>query len=93
MVVMHRYQLPREVGVGMMIFVKFLLRSVCLCPGTGGSLLLIGSAAGVAFMNSEKVSFNWYLTRITPWVMTGYAAGIVVYALQSHALLQIERLS
>lgn len=47
--------------------------------GTGGSMLIIGSAAGIAAMGLEKISFGWYLKRITPAATAGYAAGIGVF--------------
>jgi hypothetical protein len=47
--------------------------------GTGGSLLVIGSAAGVAYMGLEGVGFGWYLRRVTPWVLAGYAAANATY--------------
>lgn len=43
--------------------------------GTGGSILIIGSAAGVVAMGMEKISFGWYLKRIAPLALTGYAVG------------------
>lgn len=49
------------------------------CAGTGGSLLIIGSAAGVAFMSLEKVDFLWYLKKIAPKALLAYFAGILVY--------------
>lgn len=49
------------------------------CAGTGGSILIIGSAAGVVVMGLDKVSFGWYVKRITPIAITGYLAGIVCY--------------
>lgn len=49
------------------------------CTGTGGSLLLIGSAAGVAVMGMEKISFFWYLKKFTWLALIGFVAGIVVY--------------
>jgi Na+/H+ antiporter NhaD/arsenite permease-like protein len=52
------------------------------CGGTGGSCLIIGSAAGVAAMGLERIDFFWYLKRIAPLALAGYAAGIVVYSLQ-----------
>jgi Na+/H+ antiporter NhaD/arsenite permease-like protein len=54
---------------------------VAYCAGTGGSLLLIGSAAGVVFMGIEKVDFFWYLKRISLPATLGYFAGIIVYLL------------
>ena len=49
------------------------------CAGTGGSSLIIGSAAGVAVMGLEKISFGWYLKTITPWAILGYLAGAIFY--------------
>lgn len=49
--------------------------------GTGGSLLIIGSAAGVAVMGMEKIDFIWYLRRMTLLAMSGYLAGAAVYLL------------
>jgi Na+/H+ antiporter NhaD/arsenite permease-like protein len=51
------------------------------CAGTGGSLLIIGSAAGVAAMGMEKIDFIWYLKRITLLALMGYFAGAVAYLL------------
>ncbi|MCA9191983.1 MAG: sodium:proton antiporter NhaD [Planctomycetales bacterium] len=52
------------------------------CAGTGGSCLIIGSAAGVAAMGLENIDFLWYLRRIAPWAFAGYAAGALVILLQ-----------
>ena len=51
------------------------------CAGTGGSLLIIGSAAGVAVMGMEKIDFIWYLKKITPYALLGYLAGAGCYVL------------
>ncbi len=59
------------------------------CAGTGGSLLIIGSAAGVAVMGMEKIDFVWYLKRITPYALLGYLAGAGVYILMDKLLLSI----
>ncbi len=56
--------------------------------GTGGSILVIGSAAGVAVMGIEKIDFIWYLKKIGWLALVGYIAGAVVYILQ-HRLLGI----
>lgn len=48
------------------------------CAGTGGSCLIIGSAAGVAAMGLEKIDFVWYLRKIAPWALLGYLAGAAV---------------
>jgi Na+/H+ antiporter NhaD/arsenite permease-like protein len=49
------------------------------CAGTGGSILIIGSAAGVAVMGMEKIDFIWYLKRISLLAALGYFAGAIVY--------------
>ncbi len=51
------------------------------CAGTGGSCLIIGSAAGVAVMGLEHISFGWYLKKITPIAILGYIGGALVYML------------
>lgn len=51
------------------------------CAGTGGSMLIIGSAAGVAAMGMEKIDFIWYLKKITLLALMGYFAGAIVYLL------------
>lgn len=52
------------------------------CAGTGGSALIIGSAAGVAAMGMEKIGFFWYLRKISLFALLGYFAGAAVYILQ-----------
>ncbi|BFG41925.1 hypothetical protein CerSpe_282000 [Prunus speciosa] len=52
---------------------------IAYCAGTGGSMLVIGSAAGVAFMGMEKVDFFWYLRKVSGFAFAGYAAGIAAY--------------
>ncbi len=52
------------------------------CAGVGGSMLIIGSAAGVVVMGLEKITFGWYMQRISWIVFVGYVAGILVYALE-----------
>ena len=54
---------------------------VALCAGTGGSMLIIGSAAGIAVMEKEKITFLWYLKKITPLAVAGFIAGIAVFLL------------
>ncbi|MBI4977953.1 MAG: sodium:proton antiporter NhaD [Spirochaetes bacterium] len=51
--------------------------------GTGGSMLIIGSAAGVAAMGMEKIEFFWYLKRIGPLAAAGYVAGFLVLLAQN----------
>ena len=57
----------------------FLWEFLAYCAGTGGSILIIGSAAGVAAMGIEKIDFMWYLRRISVLALVGYLAGAVVY--------------
>ncbi|XP_022763436.1 sodium/proton antiporter 1 isoform X2 [Durio zibethinus] len=52
---------------------------VAYCAGTGGSMLVIGSAAGVAYMGMEKVDFFWYLRKVSGFAFAGYAAGFAAY--------------
>lgn len=52
------------------------------CAGTGGSCLIIGSAAGVAAMGLEHIDFVWYFRRIAPWALAGYLSGAVVVIAQ-----------
>ena len=52
---------------------------IAFCAGTGGSLLIIGSAAGVAVMGMEQISFGWYMKKITLIAFLGYLAGAITY--------------
>ena len=52
------------------------------CAGVGGSMLIIGSAAGVVVMGLEKITFGWYMKKITWIAFVGYLAGIVCYWLE-----------
>ena len=58
------------------------------CAGTGGSLLIIGSAAGVAVMGMEKIDFIWYLKNITLKALVGYLAGALVFVLMDVTLFE-----
>lgn len=49
------------------------------CAGTGGSILIIGSASGVAVMGMEKIDFMWYLKKISLLAFVGYLAGAITY--------------
>ncbi len=49
------------------------------CAGTGGSCLIIGSAAGVAAMGMEKINFIWYLKKISLLAFLGYISGAATY--------------
>jgi Na+/H+ antiporter NhaD/arsenite permease-like protein len=53
------------------------------CAGTGGSILIIGSAAGVAAMGMEKIDFIWYMKKISLLALLGYLAGAAVYFLEA----------
>ena len=52
---------------------------LAFCAVTGGSILIIGSASGVTVMGMEKISFGYYLKKLTPIVILGYAVGVLVY--------------
>lgn len=58
------------------------------CAGTGGSLLIIGSAAGVAVMGMEKIDFIWYLKNITLKALVGYLAGAIIFVLMDVTLFE-----
>jgi Na+/H+ antiporter NhaD/arsenite permease-like protein len=61
---------------------SFLWEFVAYCAGTGGSILIIGSAAGVAAMGLEKIEFFWYVRRISGLALLGYFGGVAVYIVQ-----------
>lgn len=61
---------------------SFLWEFMAYCAGTGGSILIIGSAAGVAAMGIEKIQFIWYMRRIAWLAILGYFAGAAVYVVQ-----------
>jgi Na+/H+ antiporter NhaD/arsenite permease-like protein len=56
---------------------------LALTTGSGGSAIIIGSAAGVAVMGIEEIDFIWYLKRISLLAIAGFAAGIAIFFLQS----------
>jgi Na+/H+ antiporter NhaD/arsenite permease-like protein len=60
----------------------FLWEFLAYCAGTGGSILIIGSAAGVAAMGLEKIHFFWYVKKISWLALIGYFAGAGVYLVQ-----------
>lgn len=62
---------------------SFLWQFMAYCAGTGGSILIIGSAAGVAAMGLEKIQFFWYARHIGVLALIGYVAGALVYLLQA----------
>ncbi|MBR0781175.1 sodium:proton antiporter NhaD [Bradyrhizobium iriomotense] len=65
---------------------SFIWEFIAYCAGTGGSILIIGSAAGVAAMGLERIEFLWYARRIAPPALAGYLAGAAVYVAQHAAL-------
>jgi Na+/H+ antiporter NhaD/arsenite permease-like protein len=65
---------------------SFLWEFVAYCAGTGGSILIIGSAAGVAAMGLEKIHFFWYVRRISGLALLGYFGGVAAYIVQYRLL-------
>ena len=65
---------------------SFLWEFMAYCAGTGGSMLIIGSAAGVAAMGLEKIHFFWYAKKIGGLAALGYFSGIIVYIVQYRVL-------
>jgi Na+/H+ antiporter NhaD/arsenite permease-like protein len=61
---------------------SFLWEFLAFCAGTGGSILVIGSAAGVAAMGLEKINFFWYVKHISGLALVGYFAGALLYVIQ-----------
>lgn len=64
-----------------------LWQLIAFCAGTGGSILVIGSAAGVAYMGMEKVDFGWYARKVSLPTAAGFFAGIGTYLLTHGAHL------
>ncbi|OGV71439.1 MAG: sodium:proton antiporter [Lentisphaerae bacterium RIFOXYB12_FULL_65_16] len=60
----------------------FLWEFLAYCAGTGGSILIIGSAAGVAAMGLERITFFWYVRKISGLAFLGYIAGALTYIAQ-----------
>jgi Na+/H+ antiporter NhaD/arsenite permease-like protein len=65
---------------------SFLWEFIAYCAGTGGSILIIGSAAGVAAMGLEKIDFIWYMRKISTLALIGYFSGALVYIAQYRLL-------
>jgi Na+/H+ antiporter NhaD/arsenite permease-like protein len=61
---------------------SFFCQFLAYCSGTGGSALIVGSAAGVAAMGLERIDFFWYLKRVSLLAVLGYFAGAAVYIIQ-----------
>jgi Na+/H+ antiporter NhaD/arsenite permease-like protein len=58
---------------------SYIWEFLAYCAGTGGSILIIGSAAGVAAMGMEQISFGWYLRKIAVYALAGFFAGAMLY--------------
>ena len=69
-------------AVGDMAVDGIFWQLLAYCAGVGGSMLIIGSAAGVVVMGLEKLTFGWYMKKITWIVFVGYLAGILCYWLE-----------
>ena len=61
---------------------SFLWEFMAYCAGTGGSILIIGSAAGVAAMGLEKIDFIWYVRKISGLALIGYLGGAIFYIVE-----------
>lgn len=59
---------------------------IAYCAGTAGSMLIIGTAAGVAVMGIDKIDFFWYLKKIGWLAALGYLAGASIYILQEYLI-------
>ncbi|MHC1707895.1 MAG: sodium:proton antiporter NhaD [Bacteroidales bacterium] len=64
----------------------FFWEFLAYATGTGGSMLIIGSAAGIAAMGLEKISFSWYLRNISILALIGYLSGAGLYLLQNRVI-------
>ena len=63
-----------------------LWQLIAYSVGVGGSILVVGSSAGVALMGLEKVEFGWYLQNVSGSVLAGYLAGLATYLVGAHVL-------
>ena len=61
---------------------SFLWEFVAYCAGTGGSILIIGSASGVAAMGLERIHFFWYVRYVSGFALLGYLGGVAAYIVQ-----------
>ena len=66
-------------AVGDMAVDGIFWQLLAYCAGVGGSLLIIGSAAGVVVMGLEKITFGWYMKHVSWIALVGYLAGIISY--------------
>ncbi len=65
---------------------SYIWEFLAYCAGTGGSILIIGSAAGVAAMGMEKIDFIWYFKKIAWLAIIGYFSGAMVYIAQEYLI-------
>ena len=70
-----------EIGSGVFAVDGTFWEFLAYCAGTGGSVLIIGSAAGVAVMGILKIDFIWYMKKISLLAFLGYVAGAATYIL------------
>jgi Na+/H+ antiporter NhaD/arsenite permease-like protein len=70
-----------EIGTGVFAVDGTFWEFLAYCAGTGGSVLIIGSAAGVAVMGILKIDFIWYIKKISFLALIGYLAGAATYIL------------
>jgi Na+/H+ antiporter NhaD/arsenite permease-like protein len=68
---------------------SFIWEFLAYAAGTGGSMLIIGSAAGVAAMGLEKIEFLWYLRKISLLALVGYLGGAVIYIILGQLLIHL----
>ncbi len=61
---------------------SYLWQMLAYCAGTGGSILIVGSAAGVALMGMEKIDFVWYFKKISFTALASYLGGVAVFLIQ-----------
>jgi len=64
----------------------YLWEFIAYTTGTGGSCLILGSAAGVAAMGMENMDFTWYVKRFTLLALAGYFAGALMYMAQHYLI-------
>ena len=65
---------------------SYLWQFLAFCAGTGGSILIIGSAAGLAAMGIEKINFIWYMKKVSILALVGYIAGAITFIIQYNLL-------
>jgi Na+/H+ antiporter NhaD/arsenite permease-like protein len=66
---------------------------IAYCAGTGGSILIIGSAAGVAAMGLEKIDFIWYLRKVSWLAFIGYTAGALMFIAQNYHVIKTKHVN